>query len=721
MATIDQYKIKIDVDGENQVKSLTKSLSGLGTTLAGIGFGAFIANAFRMADAMNDIADATGLTAGYVKGLGNAIQQAGGDMNDVGTIVNKFYQNIDDLANGSDKAIDAFAKLNIEQEDLLKTSRQDILGLTLKRLSEMGPSAERTALGIEIFGKAFGKIDPKKLDEILKTQDFAKLDIEIRKAGEAYGAMEANILALQQAVLAVITPFVGEMENMRLSAEQAEKVVKTLGIVLGIAFGAKTLVNIIEITKAIRQMAIVSNLLSKNPVLKLLAGGALAVGVGAAIDKLMEAQDISLPEVGGGSSAAADQTAAASTIEASQREKAAKAAARTTQEVVKQNEIANRLQRTITSTIGMEENRAEIIRAMATIEADYANKRLQLEGQIKTELAKGKDTNQGIVVELQNQLAELNKQEVVVKNLTTETIKREQAQKALTASIEKSATIEEFNLQARLDAQKSLLMLQAANGEITDRQAKIGTQLAQAQAKFEAERIKLLERRAKIQGKASAQELADLDDAESRNATRYANEIRDIADVEAAETLRNENYAKGMTDALAQITATMTPYKQAQDAIAATWGRLSSAVDTFVETGKFKFKDFAKSVIEDIAKIIIKAQLLKAIQATLGAFGLSIPGFAEGGNVKGNKPILVGEKGPELFVPPSAGKIVPNNQLGQGKGMATGAVSAPITNNYITNNISAVDAKSVAQLFAENRKTLLGSVKMAEKELPYMA
>jgi hypothetical protein len=53
--------------------------------------------------------------------------------------------------------------------------------------------------------------------------------------------------------------------------------------------------------------------------------------------------------------------------------------------------------------------------------------------------------------------------------------------------------------------------------------------------------------------------------------------------------------------------------------------------------------------------------------------------------------------------------------------MATGAVNAPITNNYITNNINAIDARSVAQLFAENRRSLLGSVKMAEREMPYMA
>ena len=93
-------------------------------------------------------------------------------------------------------------------------------------------------------------------------------------------------------------------------------------------------------------------------------------------------------------------------------------------------------------------------------------------------------------------------------------------------------------------------------------------------------------------------------------------------------------------------------------------------------------------------------------------------GFAEGGNPPINKPSIVGEKGPELFVPPGAGKIIPNNQMGN-KGVATGAVNAPVTNTYITNNISALDSRSVAQLFAENRRTLFGSVQLAQKELSY--
>lgn len=50
-------------------------------------------------------------------------------------------------------------------------------------------------------------------------------------------------------------------------------------------------------------------------------------------------------------------------------------------------------------------------------------------------------------------------------------------------------------------------------------------------------------------------------------------------------------------------------------------------------------------------------------------------GFAAGGPVSAGRPILVGERGPEIFTPPSAGHIIPNHQLGQSGGLTV--------NNYI--------------------------------------
>jgi hypothetical protein len=80
-------------------------------------------------------------------------------------------------------------------------------------------------------------------------------------------------------------------------------------------------------------------------------------------------------------------------------------------------------------------------------------------------------------------------------------------------------------------------------------------------------------------------------------------------------------------------------------------------------------------------------------------------GFANGGNPPIGRASLVGENGPELITPRGATTITP---MGAGGGATY----------YITNNISAIDSKGVAQLFAENRKILLGNVRMAEKEMP---
>ncbi len=142
---------------------------------------------------------------------------------------------------------------------------------------------------------------------------------------------------------------------------------------------------------------------------------------------------------------------------------------------------------------------------------------------------------------------------------------------------------------------------------------------------------------------------------------------------------------------------------------------MNSALDNFVDTGKLSFGDLANSIIKDIIKIELKAAAANFLTASKGMNWGSILGFAEGGNPPINKPSIVGEKGPELFVPKTAGTIIPNNGIG-GSGS-----SAPSTNN-VTNNyytVNAVDAKSVATLFAENRKSLYGSVKMAEKETSY--
>jgi len=809
MAAVDKYKLDVEVTGLDK-------LSKLQNTLATIGFGAFIANAFRMADAMNDIADATGLTAGYVKGLGNAIQQAGGDMNDVGAIINKFYQNIDDLAQGSDKAAMAFGKIGIASQDLLTLSREDILGKTLQRLSEMGPSAQRTALGIELFGKAFGKIDPKKLDEILKTQNFAKLDAEIRKAGEAFGAMEDNILALQQATVTVFGQLIGKTDNLKLSAQEAEKIIRTLAVAFGLAFSLKTLAMIVQITKGLRDLGLTAALLSRNPVLLALATGAVALGGKMLFDYIQQGIDkvnASISDLDGVSmntiktysdgikelqkqlkagvisqdefNKKAEELAkgvksggsgpAATAIEATNREKAAKSIKLQTELLFKQLAIQNELARASNNLIGIESTRANLLTKINDLEAGFAQTSLDYAQKIQDEYNKGADSNSLLITYYREQLLIKRNQLEIDKQIAKEEYEKLKRQQKLnnavqlygtaldvlsdTVSFDKIIAGYQLTADAAAEYNKEIQEYDRLRGvvnnlvtefaklgnidafdvgkiaEIDEMVGDLGRSYESVLEKFSKDLIDAEQFRTMINtiqtefADKIKTILGDVDDEQLKFFTkvmglemqRHLQRMDNIKKESEEENNKQENYALGAEQALEDISKQFTPFKMAQDAVLISFQKIGSAIDNFVETGKFKFKDFAASIIADLTKMILKALVFKYIfEPIMGALGLSIPGKASGGPVQKGQPYMVGEKGPELFVPPGAGTIVPNNKLGQSKGVSTGAVNAPVTNNYITNNISAMDAKSVAQLFAENRKTLLGTVRMAEKEMPYM-
>jgi hypothetical protein len=53
-----------------------------------------------------------------------------------------------------------------------------------------------------------------------------------------------------------------------------------------------------------------------------------------------------------------------------------------------------------------------------------------------------------------------------------------------------------------------------------------------------------------------------------------------------------------------------------------------------------------------------------AAVSSSGGGMINIPGFAAGGSVMGGRPVIVGERGPELFVPGSNGNVVPNSAMG---------------------------------------------------------
>jgi len=118
--------------------------------------------------------------------------------------------------------------------------------------------------------------------------------------------------------------------------------------------------------------------------------------------------------------------------------------------------------------------------------------------------------------------------------------------------------------------------------------------------------------------------------------------------------------AEGLSDVFAEIGDTIG--SQISDA-------LVSAIN-----GTKSLGEAAKSIVNDLANSLLKLGINTLLKTT--GFGIfsNLPGFANGGRPPVGRASVVGEKGPELFVPSSAGTIIPNNKMGGG-----------VTNNIVVN------------------------------------
>lgn len=100
------------------------------------------------------------------------------------------------------------------------------------------------------------------------------------------------------------------------------------------------------------------------------------------------------------------------------------------------------------------------------------------------------------------------------------------------------------------------------------------------------------------------------------------------------------------------------PAKQSADEIGASFDRagqrIGAALGRAAAGGENAFKRMAKVILEELAKIAL-TEIFKSAGVSLPFFG----GKASGGAVNIGGAYLVGERGPEVFVPRQAGDIAP--------------------------------------------------------------
>ena len=150
--------------------------------------------------------------------------------------------------------------------------------------------------------------------------------------------------------------------------------------------------------------------------------------------------------------------------------------------------------------------------------------------------------------------------------------------------------------------------------------------------------------------------------------------------------------------------------KQAERIFQKTTQGMENMIVDFAKTGKFEFKSFVNSILETLLRSQVQqliAQLFNiggsggggGSKSTIGR----LLGFANGGIIPTNSPVLVGERGPEI-ISGAAGRVVtPNNQIG---------------GTTVVYNINAVDALSFKQLVARDPAFLYAVTQQGAKSIP---
>jgi hypothetical protein len=146
-----------------------------------------------------------------------------------------------------------------------------------------------------------------------------------------------------------------------------------------------------------------------------------------------------------------------------------------------------------------------------------------------------------------------------------------------------------------------------------------------------------------------------------------------------------ESMARSIVNALGQMAGQWLAYKAVQSMVGKTGAASAASAQTFEALAAQQMAALnafaATAAIPFVGPAMAPAAAGAALAATspfvatVASLGAAAVGArATGGPVSADAPYLVGERGPELFVPHTAGAIVPNNKMGAGGGVTVNLI-----------------------------------------------
>lgn len=727
------------------VKKLQEGWKALGgaVSASSIGFAALMQQTAAFTDDIVDMSKAFGLSVQETMAFRDALIIAGSSAESASRGVSSLFSKIEEARQGNDPVIAQFEQLGISFAELKTMSPYEAIQKVADGLADVGNEFERVKTIKDFFGKAGIGLNMDDLSKALQkgSQGLDKYAQSIEKFSVLQDNIQRSFNNLKIAFADLTAPFV---RDLVIGPEKFSQILKSIVAVAVLTGLAKIVQFTVAFAAAIREATVAATIFNAT------AGGASPIGLMLKVATLGAVGFAFLPKpesLAVSENLMSKQLDRDAEIEKSEKEQekvlSKQAAIRAQQVAFMQSMLALDLRRNAlqeqsvygdTAALDIEKNRVDLQQKLAEIENKRKTKLTELGDQATVALKEQIDLESQLEAKrARNDAA--SKERQIRRRADYEDMKNRLASYGnIGADIEQEGMAPQAlrdAADARAQAIKDFRFVMSESVRLTD--------LANERLNYEMAISDLLPRQKELllEEYDLEQKIADYrTQAKRKGETDAAIELTVSQMREAGqETIRlkrltqeqQRTFEYGWKKAFDSFVDDSTnAAKVAEDMFSSIVSNMDAALSNFVRTGKMSFKDLTRSIIQDLLLIQMRAQMSGIFRMfgsffggnPIGASGYSdmatfnslmaAGGLANGGSIGANEPHLVGERGPELFMPKNAGTIIPNERLG-GLGNTTNVT------NY---NINAIDVKSFEERIMGSSNAVWAANLYAQKRLP---
>lgn len=232
------------------IDALNVRFQNLGRAIVGIGLSAFVLQALRSAEAIQDVSGALGVATDRLLEMELASNIAGGNLDSLAGMVGRLEDNLSGAIEGNQKMRDSLKEVGIGYDEITQLSPDQVFNRIAKALAGMTDVNKRAALATELLGKSGRTFDwnayNATINQVAGTQKanaeaVKQADQMMEQFGITMRMVSTEVLKLLSPLIGLATPATDAGAAMDRAGTSAKVLVGALGL-----FAASSIINALK-------------------------------------------------------------------------------------------------------------------------------------------------------------------------------------------------------------------------------------------------------------------------------------------------------------------------------------------------------------------------------------------------------------------------------------------------------------------------------------------